>query len=86
MFFTVFFCFCLFCYLDDARKVLHSCEPRIFSDGVAGFLLGSVVLLVCIVLLLSWSQLKKFVCKRKTPTKDAGKAAQKGMLPRLLKK
>jgi len=62
---------------DDASKVPHSCEPQTFSDGVAWFLLVLVALLSCIVLLLTWSKVKKFVSKNKipTPTSTAGKVA-----------
>jgi len=75
MLFSVLF----FCYLDDTSKVPHSCEPRIFSDGVTWFLIGLVFLLFCIILFLAQPKVKKYVSKRKTPTPP--QTAGKGEFP-----
>lgn len=74
-----YFLFFFFCYLDDTSKVPHSCEPRIFSDGVTWFLIGLVFLLFCIILFLAQSKVKNYVSKRKTPTPP--QTAGKGEFP-----
>ena len=72
--------FCFFFNLDDTSKVLRSCEPQKFSDALTWSLLVVVALLSCVILLLTWSKLKKFVSKHKTPTPTP--TAGKGVFPK----